>query len=218
MSLLCTLPEFWRKVTVLSRGGDDFAVAGSWDALILLGRELHRLFEKFAEQNLESFAGVEGKTLTTALAIASDIVAPLSAIYEEAGVNLRDAKANEAGAFYLFGRTLDWKRLSDAEELKTSLVRLVRDFRFAPDYINDLASVYRESFSAQARKGKAARIDKPWRTYVRVSRVIPQTRGKEVINLRSTILTHLLGKKMSGLKLRPSARIGLEWARLAAGS
>jgi hypothetical protein len=52
---------------------------------------------------------------------------------------------------------------------------------------------------------------------MRVSQVLPQPHGKESNNLRSTIITHLLGKKSSGVKLRPSARVGLEWARLAAG-
>ncbi len=218
LSLLCTLPEFWRKVTILYRGGDDFAVAGSWDALILLGRELHRLFEKFAEQNLQSFAGVEGKTLSTALSIAADAESTPASVFEEAGHSLRNAKANEAGSFHLFGRTVEWKRLSDAEELKTSLLRLIGSVGFAPDYINDLASVYRESFSARAaRRSRVARIDKPWRTYMRVSKVIPQSRTKDLINVRNTIITHLLGKRTGGLKLRPSARVGLEWARLAAG-
>lgn len=219
LALLCTLPEFWRKVRILYRGGDDFAVAGSWDALILLGREMHRLFDKFVEHNPELFSGVEGKTLSTALAIAPELDTPIASVFEEAGVNLRAAKASEPGSFYLFGRTLEWKRLSDAEELKTSLLRLVRDYRFSPDYIHDLASVYRESFSARAvRRSKSARVDKPWRTYMRISRVIPQTRSKEVVNLKNTIVTHLLGKRTSGLKLRPSARVGLEWARLAAES
>jgi CRISPR-associated protein Csm1 len=219
LAVLCTMPEFWRKVRILYRGGDDFAVAGSWDALILLGREMHRLFEKFVEHNPELFTGVEGKTLSTALAIAPELDTPIASVFEEAGVNLRAAKASEPGSFHLFGRTLEWKRLSDAEELKTSLLRLVREYRFAPDYIHDLASVYRESFSGRAaRRSKNARVDKPWRTYMRISRVIPQTRSKEVVNLKNTIVTHLLGKRTSGLKLRPSARVGLEWARLAAES
>jgi hypothetical protein len=180
---------------------------------------MHRLFEKFVEHNSELFPALEGKTLSTALAIAPDLNTSLAAVFEEAGANLRNAKASEPGSFHLFGRTLEWKRLSDAEELKTSLLRLARQYGFAADYIHDLASVYRESFSARAvRRSKSARIDKPWRTYMRVSRVIPQTRGKEVINLKNTIVTHLLGKRMSGLKLRPSARVGLEWARLAAES
>ena len=28
------MPEFWRKVTVIYAGGDDFAVYGAWDALL----------------------------------------------------------------------------------------------------------------------------------------------------------------------------------------
>jgi CRISPR-associated protein Csm1 len=219
LSFVCTLPEFWRKITIVYRGGNAFAVAGSWDALILLGRELHRLFEKFAEQNLQSFAGTEGKTLSTSLALAADNETSLAAVFDDAWTHLRVGKATEAGAFNLFGRPLEWKRLSDAEELKTSLLRLLREFDFAQDYIHDLASVYRESFSARAvRRNKSVRIDKPWRTYMRVSRVIPQGRSKELLNARNTIITHLLGKKTGGQKLRPSARVGLEWARLAAGN
>ena len=219
LAFLCTLPEFWRRITILYRGGDDFAVVGSWDALIALARELHRVFETFAEENLQSFAGVESKTISMALAIAPEIESSLASVFEEAGLRLRGTKANEPGSFYLFGKTLEWKRLSDAEELKSSLVRMVRDFGFARDYIDDLAAVYRDSFSARAaRRGKSVRADKPWRTYMRVSRVIPPTRGKELTNLRNTVITHLLGKKTAGLKLRPSARVGLEWARLAAGT
>jgi CRISPR-associated protein Csm1 len=95
----------------------------------------------------------------------------------------------------------------------------VRDFKFSPDYINDLASVYREAFSARAgRRGKGVRGDKPWRTYMRLTTVIPQARGKELNSVRNAIITNLVGKRTAGLKLRPSARVGLEWARLAAGA
>ena len=219
LALLCTLPDFWRKVTILYRGGDDFAVLGTWDALVLLARELQRLFEKFVEQNAQSFPGLDGRTLSMALAICPDLHAPVAAVFQEAGLQLRAAKSTEAGTFHLFGRTLEWKRLVDAEELKAGLVRLVRDFRFQADYINDLASVYREAFTARAgKRGKGAlRIDKPWRTYMRLSSVIPQARGKELNNVRNAVITNLVGKRAAGMKLRPAARVGLEWARLAAG-
>ena len=72
LSLLCTLPEFWRKVSILYRGGDDFAILGAWDSLILLARELQRLFDKFVAHNLQTASGVEGKTVTMALAVAPD--------------------------------------------------------------------------------------------------------------------------------------------------
>ncbi len=219
LALLCTRPEFSRKVSILYRGGDDFAVAGSWDALVLLARELHRLFEKFIEQNSQSFPGLETRTITMALSIAPEAGTPLGTVFADAGVELRTSKATEPGSFHLFGRTLEWKRLPDAEELKAGLMRLVRDFKFSPDYINDLASVYREAFSARAgRRGKLVRIDKPWRTYMRLTTVIPQARGKELNHVRNAVITNLVGKRATGMKLRPSARVGLEWARLAAGS
>jgi CRISPR-associated protein Csm1 len=219
LALLCTMPGFWRKVSILYRGGDDFAVIGAWDALVALARELARLFEKFIEHNSPALPSLEEKTVTMALAIAQNDEEPASMVFRRAGQHLAAAKASEPGAFHLFGQAVEWKRLNEAEELKTSLVRLVRDFGFAPEYILDLASVYRESAVVRGvRRSKAARIEKPWRTYMKVSSVIPLGRGKEVNNVRSAAITNLLGKRTAGLKLRASARVGLEWARLAAGS
>src|SRR5271165_2608211 len=218
LSVLCTMPDFWRKVSILYRGGDDFAVFGSWDALLALARELQRVFDKFAEQHLQQFAGLEGKTVSMALAIAPEGDSSPAAVFEQAGTQLRAAKAAETGTFHVFGRTLEWKRLADAEELKAGLVRLVTNFGYSPDYIHDLAAVYREAYSTQAtRRNKAIRVEKPWRTYLRLTRVIPPARGKEWNNLRSSVITNLVGKSTANLKLRPSSRVGLEWARLAAG-
>jgi CRISPR-associated protein Csm1 len=218
LALLCTLPDFWRKVTILYRGGEDFAVIGTWDALVPLARELQRLFEKLVEQNTLMFPNLESRSISMGMAVAPDAASHPGAIFQEAGIELQAAKASEVGGFRLFGRTLEWKRLADAEELKSSLMRLVRDFRFSPDYVHDLASVYRESFSARAqRRTKAVKIDKPWRTFMRLATVVPQGRGKELNNVRNAVITNLVGKKTAGLKLRPSGRVGLEWARLAAG-
>jgi len=216
LSLLCTLPEFWRKVSILYRGGDDFAVIGAWDALVALARELQRVFERFVAQNLESFAGLEGKSVSMALAVAPTVDASPAAIFEQAGTQLQTAKATEPGSFHLFGRTLEWKRLADAEELKNGLVRLVKDFGYDAGYIHDLASVYREAYSAQAtRRNKAIRVDKPWLTYMRLSRIIPASKQRDLNALRNGLITHLIGTKTANAKLRPSGRVGLEWARLA---
>ena len=103
LSLLCTLPEFWRKVTILYRGGDDFAVIGAWDALVSLARELQRVFERFVAQNLQSFAGLEGKSVSMALAVAPAADSSPTAIFEQAGAQLQSAKATELGSFHLFG-------------------------------------------------------------------------------------------------------------------
>ena len=218
LALLCTMPDFWRKVTLLYRGAADFLVMGSWDALILLAIEFERVFEKFIEQNAPSLPVLEGCTIGMALAMAPAADAPVSAVIKSAFSQLEAAKAGEPGQFALFGRALEWPRLRDAEEVKRGLVRLVRDFGYSPEYIHDLASVYRESASPRdARRSKAMRIDKPWRTYLRVSSVIPQARSKEASNLRTSIITNLVGKRTAGWKLRPAARVGLEWARLATG-
>ena len=219
LSVLCTLPDFWRKVTILFRGGDGFAVIGSWDALILLAHELQRLFDKFIEQNFQSLPSLEGRTLSMALAIAPATDVAAHEVFQEAGRQLHNTKASDVGTFHLFGRSLEWKRLTDAEDLKAGLLRLVREFGCAPDYIHDLASVYREAFAARTtRRNKPVAVEKPWRTYMRLSRVIPQARGKEFNAVRSAVITSLVGRGTASLKLRPSARVGLEWARFAAGS
>jgi CRISPR-associated protein Csm1 len=153
-----------------------------------------------------------------ALAIAPEISTPIGNAFQQAIEQVHDAKAIEAGTFYLFGRSLEWKRVSDAEELKASLMRLVREFGYSPDYIHDLASVYREALPAHGGRRKSIRVDKPWRTHMRLSRVIPQSRGKEVNSLRTAVITSLIGKRTAALKLRPSGRVGLEWARIAAGT
>ncbi len=216
LSILCTLPEFWRKVTILYRGGDDFAVLGTWDALVALARELQRLFEKFVAGNLQSFAGLESKSISMALAIGPDANASAISVFEEAGAQLAAAKATELGTFHLFGRTLEWKRLADAEELKNGLVRLVNQFDYSAAYIHDLAAVYREAYSAQAtRRAKAIRVDKPWRTYMRLSRIIPVSKQRDLSQLRNSLITNLVGTNTANAKLRPSGRVGLEWARLA---
>ncbi len=221
LSVLCTLPEFWRKVTVLYRGGNNFAVAGSWDALLLLAREMQRLFARFVAGNLQTSPTPEGQTISMALAISPEKETSVPTVYREAAARLGETKTTAPDTFHLFGRTLEWKRLTDAEELKNSLVRLVAEHGYSPDYIHDLAAVYRESlatFGTPASRRKLPKVDKPWRTYMRLSRVIPQARRKEVNHLRTTVIASLIGKRTAALKLRPSGRVGLEWARLATGA
>jgi CRISPR-associated protein Csm1 len=60
LEVICSLPEFWKKVSIIYSGGDDFAVYGSWDALIALAREVQRLFHRFTEENLKEYPGAEG--------------------------------------------------------------------------------------------------------------------------------------------------------------
>jgi CRISPR-associated protein Csm1 len=117
------LPEYWRKVTLLYTGGQDFAVAGSWDALIGLAREIQRLFAIFTEANLKEYAGPEGKAISMSIVLASQPGVSLSSVYAEAGEKLESAKAAGHDSVWLFGRTLDWKQLADAAGSRETMIR-----------------------------------------------------------------------------------------------
>src|SRR5579864_2172464 len=144
VEVLCSMPEFWRKVTILYSGGDDFAIYGSWDALILLARELERLFHRFTEENLKDFPGAEAKTISMALALAQDPEASLASVYRQAGNNLDLAKSADKDCIYLLGRVLEWKRLADAQELKDSIAEMLEEFRAARQFLAQLRGFYQK--------------------------------------------------------------------------
>ena len=143
LEVLCSMPEFWRKVSIVYSGGDDFAVYGSWDALIALAREVQRLFHRFTEENLKEYPGAEGKTISMAIALAPEMYYPLASVYEEAGRNLDLAKSADKDCIYLLGRVLEWRHLSDAMELKDTVTRLIHDFRMSRQLLYQLRSFYR---------------------------------------------------------------------------
>ncbi len=164
VEVLCSLPEFWRKVNLLHTGGDDFAVYGAWDALIGFARELQRLFQRFTEEHLKEFPGPEGKTITMALALAPEVDTPLGSVYGRSRDRLEIAKSADKDCFFLLGRTLEWKQLSDAAELKDELTAMVREFGVAPQYLRDLCGIYRETRRAPGAK----RVERPWRFHRRL--------------------------------------------------
>jgi CRISPR-associated protein Csm1 len=211
VEVLCSLPEFWREVNLLYTGGDDFAIYGAWDALIGLGRELQRLFQRFSEENLKDFPGAEGKTITMALALAPEADTPLVSVYERAADRLNAAKSADKDCFYLLGRTLEWKQLSDAAELKDELTGMVREFGIAPQYIRDLCGIYRETRRAPGAK----RAERPWRFHRRLYRILGSSRSRDFQKARASLIADLVGKNPANLKLRPSGRVALEWARLS---
>ena len=172
VEVLCSLPEFWRKVNLLHTGGDDFAVYGAWDALIGFARELQRLFQRFTEEHLKEFPGPEGKTITMALALAPELDTPLGSVYGRSRDRLEIAKSADKDCFYLLGRTLEWKQLSDAAELKDELTAMVREFGVAPQYIRDLCGIYRETRRAPGAK----RVERPWRFHRRLLRILGSSR------------------------------------------
>jgi CRISPR-associated protein Csm1 len=211
VEVLCSLPEFWRRVNLLHTGGDDFAVVGAWDALIAFARELQRLFQRFIEEHLKEFPGPEGKTITMALALAPELDTPLGSVYGRSRDRLEIAKSADKDCFYLLGRTLEWKQLSDAAELKDELTAMVRDFGVAPQYIRDLCGIYRETRRAPGAK----RVERPWRFHRRLLRILGGSRARDFQKARASLIADLVGKNPANIKLRPSGRVALEWARLS---
>jgi CRISPR-associated protein Csm1 len=211
VEVLCSLPEFWRKVNLLHTGGDDFAVCGAWDALIGFARELQRLFQRFTEEHLKEFPGPEGKTITMALALAPELDTPLGSVYGRSRDRLEIAKSADKDCFYLLGRTLEWKQLSDSAELKDELTAMVREFGVAPQYIRDLCGIYRET----RRVPGAKRVERPWRFHRRLTRILGSSRARDFQKARTSLIADLVGKNPANIKLRPSGRVALEWARLS---
>jgi len=211
LEVLCSLPEFWRKVNILYCGGDDFAVYGAWDALIRLARELRRLFHRFSDENLKDFPGPDGKTLTMALAVASHPEASFTALYQQAGEQLEAAKNADKDCFSLLGRTLEWKQVGEAAELKDALIRMVREFGCPRQFLLELASLTRPEALAGNRED---RFERPWRLNRRLNRVSGTVREREFQKLRAHIAAQMLGKSVAHAKLRPAGSVAVAWARL----
>jgi len=211
LEVLCSLPEFWRKVSIIYAGGDDFAVYGSWDALIGLAREVQRLFHRFTEENLKEYPGPEGKTISMAIALAPETYFPLAAVYEDAGRDLDMAKASDKDCIYLLGRILEWRHLADAAELKETVTRLIHDFRMSRQLLYQLRSFYhREEFA-----GGELERQRTWRVQRRFNRILSGTRDREFQKLRTHLISEMAGRKPAEVKLRPAGLVALEWARLA---
>jgi CRISPR-associated protein Csm1 len=210
LEVLCSMPEFWRKVSIIYAGGDDFAVYGSWDALIALAREVQRLFHRFTEENLKEYPGPEGKTISMAIALAPETYYPLASVYEEAGRNLDLAKASDRDCIYLLGRILEWRHLNDAAELKDTVTRLIHDFRMSRQFLHQLRSFYRREAYGEG----PVEAQRTWRFQRRFNRILSGTRDREFQKLRSHLITEIMGRKSAEVKLRPAGLVALEWARL----
>ncbi|HTQ54346.1 MAG TPA: hypothetical protein VMI94_07790 [Bryobacteraceae bacterium] len=212
LEVLCSMPEFWRKITILYSGGDDFAVFGSWDALLMLAREIQRLFHRFTEENLKDFPGPEGKTISMAVALAPEMHYPLNTVYEDAGRNLELAKAADKDCIYALGRVLEWKQLADATDLKDIVVKLAGDYRLSRQFLMELRGFYQKQ-----AYGNGAEADSParaWRFQRRLTRILSGTRDREFQKLRTHLVNEIVGRKSAEVRLRPAGLVALEWARL----
>lgn len=215
LELACSMPEFWRKVTILHVGAGSFAVYGSWDALVLLAREIQRLFHRFNEENLKEIPGTAGKTISMALSLAPSVDAQIAEVYLDASQRLEIAKASGVDCFHLFGHTVEWRHLSPAAELQDSLGRLVRDFGGSAQLLGDLIRFYKLP-GASSGKSVDDRFDQPWRYHRRLSLLGGGARDREFQKLRTKLVGQLIGRSAAQARLRPAGRVALEWAKLMA--
>ena len=178
--------------------------------------EAQRVFHSFSEANLKDQPGAEGKTITMSLALAASPQTPMGLVCEEAAEQLKLAETTDKDCIHFLGRTLEWKQLKDASELKDQLAKMVTDFGVPPESIRDLQTIYRENSwgSSGGRSGKRQRVERPWRYHRRINRVLENRGRRDFQKLRTAIVADLIGKNPSNVKLRPSGRVALEWARL----
>ncbi len=216
LELLCSLPESWRKVSVLYSGGDDFAVYGAWDALIPLAREIQRLFHRFGEENLKDFPGPEGKTITMALAVAPDAQASLASVYEEAGRNLALAKSTDKDCMYVLGNVLEWRPLAAASDLRETILRMAGELDSPRRFLVDLTAFYLKAAAASRLDTAGRHFEKPWQVQRHLNRALGDARDKDLQRLRTHLTNEILVKGAAHTKLRPGGRVALEWARLLA--
>jgi CRISPR-associated protein Csm1 len=216
LEVLCSLPDFWKKATILYSGGDDFAVYGAWDALIALARELQRLFHRFTEENLKDFPGPEGKTISMGLALASGSDPgeySLAAVYEEAGRFLDLAKAAGKDCIYLLGRALEWKQLASASELKDLIVRMMAEARSSPQFLAELRGIYGKMPSA-GNAGADPQLKKVWRFHRRLNLMMGSGKDREFQKQKTHLIGEIVGRSATQVKLRPAGLVALQWARL----
>lgn len=218
VQVLCSQAEFWQKVTILYTGGDEFAIAGSWDALIPFAREMERLFKQTTEEFLKDMAGPEGKSLSMGLSLAPAGASP-AVVYAEAGRQLEIAKSTRNDGIALFGRALDWKQMAEAAEIKDAMVRLVEQFGCSTSYLGELAGFYRESdrvLPARPSKMRSERQSRPWRLHSRLNRMLegPDNR-RDYLKARDRLIAEFVQRNQAQLRLKPSGRVALEWARLS---
>jgi len=200
------------KAAIATLGGDGFTLTGRWEALLGIAPEIARLFERFATENLGSDAGADGRTMSMALAVPQDGETE-GAVFRRCGGMLETAKTFLRGGFHLFGRTIEWQQLAEAESIKNLALRLVREFGCSTQFIAELLSFYPE---LQTGRRGVLKFERPWRFYRRLVVTLDpnerRSRSREYVKVRTELAAEVIGKNVGQARLRPSGRVALEWA------
>ncbi len=221
LEVLCAAGEFWRRISILYSGANDFAVYGSWDALVLFAGEMHRTFQRFTEENLVEFPGAEAKTITMAVAFAGEDEG-LHRVFGQAARNLAIARASDRDCIYLFDRVVEWKQLAEASELKEAVTRVSEEFKAAGrQFLSELTRLYGKASSAtESQTDHEKLLRHAYRFQRRYNRAAYSKREKEFQKLRLHLISEIVGRNIrpaagKQLRLRPAGVVAIEWARLS---
>ena len=221
LEVLCAAGEFWRRISILYSGSNDFAVYGSWDALVLFAGEMQRTFHRFTEENLTEFPGAEAKTITMAVALAGEGEG-LSHVFDQAARNLAIARASDRDCIYLFDRVVEWKQLADAADLKEAVTRVSEEFRTAGrQFLTGLTRLYGKASSViDSQTDHEKLLRQAYRFQRRYNREAYSKREKEFQKLRLHLISEIVGRNIrpaagKQLRLRPAGVVAIEWARLS---
>lgn len=208
VSRLCT-----EKAELIFTGGNDFAIAGDWRALIEIATELHRLFVRFVEENLKDASGPEGKTLSMALTLPEKGQS-LTDVFAICGIQLDRTKTISRDSFCLFDTTVEWKQFPEAATIKDLALRLVKEFHCSTQFIGELRGFYPDN-QVTSRK-RITKFDRPWRFYRRLAVTLDPSerrlRSKDYQKVRSALAGEIIGKNVGQARLRPTGKLALEWA------
>ncbi len=215
IELLCSQGDYFQRVTVLRAENAEFAVFGSWDALLGFARELHRVFATFASDSLRELPGAEAKSITMALTLAEP-AEPMSRIWEDNARDLEIAKSSDKDCLYLLGRVLEWKQMADAAELTEAVVQIAEDFRGGPQFLAQLRTLYKKVETGGLTPADQERIGSRALRFQRRFANVASRKEREFQKLRAHLMKELAGRNLRGrLKIRPEGLVALEWARLA---
>lgn len=212
------LPAHQHRVTVLYSGGDDFAVAGAWDALLSVAVEFQRVFALFAAE-LPGGTGSGGDTISAAMTLAGP-AEPVASVWTRNAEALDAVKSSGGNAFSLFDRVLDWPAWKEAVSLKTRIRKLRDQHRCPPEVFAELSDFYAERGAAdqlaslRSRRRERA-VDRPWRFQRRLRRLAGDRTGSDFERQWRAFLGELMGRgSAQSRQLRPAGKVALDWANL----
>ncbi len=213
--------EFASRVTVLYSGGDDFAVAAPWDALLDFANEMRRVAGLLLRQLDDQREGAS-RSVSMAIVHASRSES-MASVFARSAEALETVKASGKNAISLFGRTIDWPELKEAAEIKAQMRKLLSRFRASPEFLDELENFYLDPAggtdlaSARARR-RGRTLDKPWRLHRRLRRVIDVRESEAFEKQWDSLLEQITAQSGGKRQLRPTGYVALAWARLEGSS